>query len=341
MPPPSLPATISGSLPKPRWLASPDQLWAEWIHDAATRTEAQHDAVRVAVDVQERAGIDILTDGEQTRRHFVTTFIEGLDGVDAAGRETVTIRRRYEASVPRVMGEVARSRPIFVDDARYLRTLTDRPLKYTLPGPMTVVDTLADHHYGDRPALAMVVAGLLNQEARELVEAGIEVIQFDEPAFNVFLDEVGEWGISALERAAAGVGATTAVHICYGYGIAANIEWKQGLGPEWRQYEVTFPLLAESGIDQVSMEIAGSRVPLEVLDLLGDKVVQAGVIDVATDRVETPDEVAATLARILEHLPPERIVASTNCGLVPLDRSVAEAKLAALGAGTGLVRRRL
>jgi 5-methyltetrahydropteroyltriglutamate--homocysteine methyltransferase len=166
MPPPTLPATISGSLPMPRWLASPDQLWAEWIHDAATRTEAQHDAVRVAVDVQERAGIDILTDGEQTRRHFVTTFIEGLDGVDAAGRETVTIRRRYEASVPRVMGEVARSRPIFVDDARYLRTLTDRPLKYTLPGPMTVVDTLADHHYGDRPALAMVVAGLLNQEAR-------------------------------------------------------------------------------------------------------------------------------------------------------------------------------
>lgn len=336
---PGIPATISGSLPKPRWLASPDQLWAEWLHDAHVRAEAQRDAVRVAVDVQEQAGIDIVTDGEQTRRHFVTTFIEGLDGVDAINRETVKIRRRYDASVPRVVGEVERSRPVFSGGASFLRSLTDRPIKFTLPGPMTVVDTLADHHYGDREALAMEVAGLLNREATELAEAGIDVIQFDEPAFNVFLDEVAAWGMAALEKAAAGLAATTAVHICYGYGIAANIEWKQGLGAEWRQYEVTFPLLAASSIDQVSMEIAGSRVPLEVLDMLGDKVVQAGVIDVATERVETPDEVATTIGRLREHLIPERIVASTNCGMVPLGREVSEAKLAALGAGTELAGR--
>jgi 5-methyltetrahydropteroyltriglutamate--homocysteine methyltransferase len=334
-------STISGSLPKPRWLASPDQLWAEWIQDDETRAEAQRDAVRLAVQTQEAAGIDIISDGEQTRRHFVTTFIEGLDGVDAVNRETITIRRRYEASVPRVIGELERSQPVFLDSARHLRGATDHAIKFTLPGPMTMVDTLADHHYGDREALAMVCAGILNQEARDLVAAGIDLIQFDEPAFNVFLDEVAEWGVAALERAAAGLTATTAVHICYGYGIRANIEWKQGLGPEWRQYEATFPLLAKSSIDQVSMEVAGSKVPLEVLDMLGDKVVQAGVIDVATEVVETPEQVAGQLERILEHLPPSRVVASTNCGMVPLPRPVAEAKLAALGAGTALARSRL
>ncbi len=334
-----LPTTISGSLPKPRWLASPDQLWASWTQTDADLAEAKRDAIRVAVHLQETAGIDIVSDGEQTRRHFVTTFIEGLDGVDAERRDTVQIRRRYDASVPRVVGPVSRSRPVFVDDARYLRSLTSRPTKYTLPGPMTVVDTLSDHHYRDRHALALEMASLLNQEARQLAEAGIDVVQFDEPAFNVFFDEVSDWGIDALERAAEGVGAAVAVHICYGYGITANIEWKHGLGPQWRQYELTFPLLAESSIDQVSIEIAGSKVPLEVLDLLGDKVVQAGVIDVATDKVETPEMVADSLDRILDRLPPERVVATTNCGMVPLRRETAEAKLAALGAGARLARR--
>ena len=339
--PVTIASTISGSLPKPRWLASPDQLWAEWIHDDETRLEAQRDAVSLAVQTQEAAGIDIISDGEQTRRHFVTTFIEGLGGVDAANREMITIRRRYEASVPRVIGALERTEAVFLEAARQLRRTTDHAIKFTLPGPMTMVDTLADHHYGDREVMAMECAGILNEEALDLVEAGIDVIQFDEPAFNVFLDEVADWGISALERAAAGLGATTAVHICYGYGIQANIEWKQGLGSEWRQYEATFPLLAKSSIDQVSMEVAGSKVPLEVLDLLGEKVVQAGVIDVATEVVETPEQVAAELERILEHLPPARVVASTNCGMVPLPRPVAEAKLQALGAGTALARSRV
>lgn len=333
----SLQTTIAGSLPKPPWLASRDQLWAGWVPSGPDLVEAKEDAVRVAVLEQEKAGLQVVTDGEQTRQHFVTTFIEGLEGVDPVNRATVQIRRRYDASVPRVVGDVSRSRGVFIDDTRFLRGLTDRKVKTQLPGPMTMVDTLQDDHYRDRPTLAMVFADVLNAEAREMVEAGADIIQFDEPAFNVFLEEVGGWGIEALERAIDGVEATTAVHICYGYGVKANIDWKRGLGPEWRQYEVTFPVLAASSIDQVSLEIAGSHVPLEVLDLLGDKSVQAGVIDVATDEVETTDQVAELIESVAEHMPLERIYPSTNCGMVPLDRDLAYAKMRALVSGAALV----
>jgi 5-methyltetrahydropteroyltriglutamate--homocysteine methyltransferase len=329
-------STIAGSLPKPRWLTTPDQLWAGWLHAGDVLTEAKKDAVRLAVTEQHEAGLHIVSDGEQTRQHFVTTFIEGLDGVDAENRAVVKIRRRYEASVPRVVGPVARRGGVFVEDAKFLRSITDHPIKAQLPGPMTMADTLEDEHYGDMETLAREFAAILNQEAIELAEAGVDLIQFDEPAFNVFLSEVADWGVEALETAAADLEADTAVHICYGYGVKANIDWKSTLGPEWRQYEATFPLLAESSIDQVSLEIAGSHVPLEVLDLLGDKSVQAGVIDVATDSVESPDEVARLIAAVAEHIPPERIYPSTNCGMVPLDRRVAVAKMEALGAGTYL-----
>lgn len=329
-------STIAGSLPKPDWLSSRDQLWAGWLLEGPALEQAKRDAVRLAVDDQERAGLAIVSDGEQTRQHFVTTFIEGLEGVDALNRATVTIRRRYEASVPRVVGPVGRSRSVFVEDARYLRSITDHPIKVQLPGPMTMSDTLKDEHYGDMETLAREFARILNEEARELAEVGVDLIQFDEPAFNVFLEEVADWGVDALEQAAAGVEAETAVHICYGYGVKANIDWKHTLGPEWRQYEATFPLLANSSIGQVSLEIAGSHVPLEVLDLLGDKSVQAGVIDVATEHVESPDEVASLIESVAAHVPPERILPSTNCGMVPLGRDLAMAKMRALGEGTRL-----
>lgn len=331
-----LQSTIAGSLPKPRWLSTPDQLWAGWLHEGEALQEAKRDAVRLAVADQEEAGLRILSDGEQTRRHFVTTFIEGLDGVDATNRATVTIRQRYEASVPRVVGEVARRKGIFVEDARFLRSITDHPIKVQLPGPMTMADTLKDEHYGDRETLAREFASILNQEARELASVGVDVIQFDEPAFNVFLNDVAAWGLDALEAAAEGLGIQTAVHICYGYGVKANTDWKSTLGREWRQYEATFPLLADSSIDQVSLELAGSHVPLAVLDMLGDKTVQAGVIDVATDHVESAEEVAALIARVAEHIAPERIYPSTNCGMVPLSRSLAIDKMRALGAGAAL-----
>ena len=333
-----IPTTIAGSLPKPAWLAEPQALWAPWKLDGDALAQGKQDAVRLALFDQEHAGIDIVTDGEQTRRHFVTTFIEGLDGVDFANRQRVRIRNRYDADVPVVKGPVSRRHPIYVDDARFLRAETTRRVKYTLPGPMTMVDTLFDAHYRSREKLAGVFAEILNEEARAIAAAGVDVIQFDEPAFNVYFDEVRDWGVATLERAAQGLPCTTAVHICYGYGIQANIDWKKTLGAEWRQYEQTFPLLAQSKIAQVSLECANSHVPLELIGLLAGKDVLVGAIDVASERVETPEDVAATLRAALAFVPAGRMVACTNCGMVPLAREVARGKLRALAAGAALVR---
>ena len=338
---PFLTTTIVGSLPKPPWLAKPAKLWAPWNLEGAALDEAKRDAVRLVLRDQERAGIDIVSDGEQTRRHFVTTFIEHLDGVDLDRTKTVRIRDRYDADVPVVVSAVARKQPVYVEDALFLRSETNHPIKWTLPGPMTLVDTLYDDHYHSRERLAWEFAKILNDEARELAAAGVDVIQFDEPAFNVFFDEVRAWGIQALERAAEGLACKTAVHICYGYGIKANNDWKQTLGAEWRQYEQTFPLLQASAIDQVSLECHNSHVPIELLGLLQGKDVLVGAIDVADDRVETPEEVARTIRRALDYVAPDKLYPCTNCGLVPLAREAARGKLQALAAGAALVRAEL
>ena len=336
-----LQTTIAGSLPKPAWLAAPNELWAPWRLEGDALAEGKHDAVRLVLADQEQAGIDIVTDGEQTRRHFVTTFLEGLDGVDFAHKKSVRIRNRYDADVPVVVGPVARRHPVFVDDARFLRAATGRKVKVTLPGPMTMVDTLYDAHYKSREKLAWAFAEILNDEARAIEGAGVDVIQFDEPAFNVYFDEVRDWGVKTLDRAAQGLACVTAVHICYGYGIKANIDWKKTLGSEWRQYEETFPLLARSAIRQVSLDCANSRVPIELIGLLEGKDVLVGAIDVATDRVETPEDVAKTIRAALKYVPADRLQPCTNCGMVPLAREVARGKLRALGAGASLVRTEL
>ncbi|HET7764470.1 MAG TPA: methionine synthase [Burkholderiales bacterium] len=336
-----LQTTIAGSLPKPAWLAEPKKLWAPWLLEGALLDEGKRDAMRLVLADQESAGIDIVTDGEQTRRHFVTTFIENLEGVDFEHKRTVRIRNRYDADVPVVVGKVARRHPVYVEDIRYLRSQTKRPIKATLPGPMTMVDTLYDDYYKSREKLARDFAALLNQEARELEHAGADVIQFDEPAFNVYMDEVRDWGVAALEAAAADLKCKTAVHICYGYGIKANNDWKKTLGSEWRQYESIFPLLAESKIDQVSLECARSHVPLDLLALLKGKDVMVGAIDVASDAVETPEEVAATLRAAMKFVPAQKLYPCTNCGMVPLARDVAVGKLKALAAGAALVRREI
>jgi 5-methyltetrahydropteroyltriglutamate--homocysteine methyltransferase len=334
--------TIAGSLPKPPWLARPESLWAPWLLPAETLAEGQRDAVLSALKDQEAAGIDVVTDGEQSRQHFVHGFLEKIEGIDFGRRVTIGIRAdRYKAEVPTVTGPLARRAPIHLDEVRWARAHTDRRLKFTIPGPMTIVDTLADEHYRDRRRLALEFARIINEEARALVAAGLDVLQLDEPAFNVYMDDVAEWGIEALHRAIDGLGCTTAVHICYGYGIKANIDWKQTLGSEWRQYEQTFPLLARSRIDQVSLECASSRVPLSLLGLLAGKDVLVGCIDVATNAIETPGEVAATIRRALQYVPAERLYPCTNCGMVPLPRAVARGKLQALGAGALIVRREL
>jgi 5-methyltetrahydropteroyltriglutamate--homocysteine methyltransferase len=334
-----LTTTIVGSLPKPPWLAEPRRLWAPWRLAGDLLSEGQRDAVLAALKAQEAAGIDIVTDGEQPRQHFVHGFLEALEGIDFTRRVTIGIRAdRYKAEVPTVVGPIRRTRAVHAADVRFARAHTDRRLKFTLPGPMTIVDTLADEFYRDRPRLAFEFARVLNEEARELAALGVDVVQFDEPAFNVYLDQVEGWGIEALHRAIDGLGCRTAVHICYGYGIQANIDWKKTLGSEWRQYEVTFPLLAQSRIDQISLECASSRVPVSLLGLLRGKDVLVGAIDVASDTVETPAQVAATIRRAMEFVPPERLYPCTNCGMAPLAREVAYGKLYALAAGAAIVR---
>jgi 5-methyltetrahydropteroyltriglutamate--homocysteine methyltransferase len=336
-----LQTTIAGSLPKPAWLAAPKQLWAPWLLEGEALAEGLRDAVRLVLRDQESAGIDIVTDGEQTRRHFVTTFIESLDGVDFQHKKTMRIRNRYDADVPVVVGPVSRPRPVFAEHAKFLLAETAKPVKFTLPGPMTMVDTLYDGYYKNREKLAREFAKILNAEARELEALGVSVVQFDEPAFNVFMDEVRDWGIETLEAAAAGLKCKTAVHICYGYGIKANNDWKKTLGSEWRQYESTFPLLAASNIDQISLECANSRVPLELIGLLKGKDIMVGAIDVASEEVETPEKVAQTLRAALKFVAPEMLYPCTNCGMVPLPRAVAQGKLKALAAGAALVRKEL
>jgi 5-methyltetrahydropteroyltriglutamate--homocysteine methyltransferase len=337
-----LETTIAGSLPKPSWLAEPRVLWAPWRLEGEALAEGKRDATLIALKLQEDAGIDIVSDGEQSRQHFVHGFLESVEGIDFGRRVRMGIRNnRYVAMVPTVTGPLRRRRSVHAAEALIARTHTQRRLKFTLPGPMTIVDTIADEHYRDRVALAMAFAELLNEEARELAAIGVDVIQFDEPAFNVYLDEVVSWGIDALHRAAEGLACKTAVHICYGYGIQANIDWKMSLGDEWRQYERIFPALAASRIDQVSLECANSRVPLELLSLLGDKDVLVGVIDVACAEAETPEQVAATIEAAMRIVPAERLYPCTNCGMAPLDRTLAQQKLAALAAGAALVRGRV
>ena len=332
------PTSTAGSLPKPSWLAEPEQLWSPWKLTDSTLVQGKQDALLVSLQQQLAAGIDIVSDGEQTRQHFVTTFIEHLDGVDFANRATVKIRNRYEASVPTVVGTVSRPQSVFAEDAKFLRQHTDKPIKWALPGPMTMIDTLSDQYYGSREKLAWEFATLLNQEAKELEAAGVDIIQFDEPAFNVFFDEVNDWGIAALERAIEGLKCDTAVHICYGYGIKANTDWKQTLGSEWRQYEAIFPKLQQSAIDMVSLECHNSRVPMELIELIRGKKVMVGAIDVATHQIETPEQVAATLHKALQFVDAKNLYPCTNCGMAPLPRDVAQGKLSALAQGAKLVR---
>jgi 5-methyltetrahydropteroyltriglutamate--homocysteine methyltransferase len=333
--------TIAGSLPKPAWLAESNTLWAPWRLHGESLKDAKRDATLLAIKEQEDAGIDIVSDGEQARQHFVHGFLERVEGIDAIHKVEMGIRAdRYKAMVPQVVAPLRLAGRVHAMEARLARTHTQRKLKFTLPGPMTIADTVADRHYGDKARMAFAFAELLNEEARGLEKDGVDVIQFDEPAFNVFMHEVNDWGIAALERAAEGLTCTTAVHICYGYGIKANIDWKATLGQEWRQYESIFPALARSRIKQVSVECRNAKVPVSLLGLLQGKDVLVGAIDVASDAVESAEEVAAVVAEAAKHIPKERILLCTNCGMAPMRRDIAYAKLKALAEGAALARHR-
>ena len=337
-----LETTTAGSLPKPGWLAETNKLWPSWKLSGVELERAQRDATLLWLKEQEDAGLDIVTDGEQSRQHFVHGFLEFVEGIDFEHKVKMGIRNnRYDAMVPVVTGPLKLKGRVHQKEAQLLRRHSRKKIKITMPGPMTIVDTLADRHYGDKVKLAMAFAELLNQEARALEKDGVDVIQFDEPAFNVYMDDVKQWGIAALERAAKGLRCTTIVHICYGYGIQANLDWKKTLGGQWRQYEEIFPALAKSKIDQISLECIHSKVPVELLGLLKGKDVLVGVIDVASDKVETPQEVEKTLFQAMKYVPARRLFPCTNCGMAPMDREIARQKLRALVAGTAAAKKKL
>ncbi|MBM3389445.1 MAG: methionine synthase [Betaproteobacteria bacterium] len=328
---------IAGSLPKPSWLAETHKLWPQWRVQGDGLAQAKLDATRLWIKAQEDAGLDVIGDGEQSRQHFVHGFLEQVEGIDFEHKVEMGIRAdRYKAMVPQVVAALRLKGRVHQAEARFLRANTRRQIKFTLPGPMTIVDTVADRFYGNRIKMAMAFAELLNQEALALQADGVDIIQFDEPAFNVYTSEAADWGVRALERAAQGLSCKTAVHICYGYGIQANINWKKGLGHKWRQYEAVFPALAASSIDQVSLECINSHVPPELMALLKGKEVMVGVIDVASEQVETPEEVANTIEQALQFVPRHRLIACTNCGMAPMSRELAEAKLRALAQGAAL-----
>ncbi|TMH12300.1 MAG: methionine synthase [Betaproteobacteria bacterium] len=332
---------IAGSLPKPAWLAETEKLWPQWKASGAELDAAKRDATLLAIKTQEDAGLDVVGDGEQARQHFVHGFLERVEGLDFEHKVKMGIRKeRYDAMVPQVVAPLRLKGRVHAMEAQLARKHTKKTLKFTLPGPMTIVDTVADRFYGDKVKLAFAFAELLNQEALALQSDGVDIIQFDEPAFNVYMAEAADWGVAALERAAQGLRCKTAVHICYGYGIQANLDWKQSLGDEWRQYEQVFPALAASRIDQVSLECYHSHVPPQLMALLAGKDVMVGVIDVASDDIETPEAIADTIGRALQFVPKHRLFPCTNCGMAPMRREIAEGKLRALAEGAALARQR-
>ncbi len=344
------PTSIAGSLPKPAWLSETNKLWPQWKADGADLAQAKLDATLLWIKAQEDAGLDIIGDGEQSRQHFVHGFLEQVDGIDFANKVTMGIRNnRYDAQVPQVVAQLSLKGRVHGTEAQFLRAHTSKKIKFTLPGPMTIIDTVADRFYGDKVKMAYAFAELLNQEARALQADGVDIIQFDEPAFNVYMQDAADWGVKALEIACAGLSreaapdvraCKTAVHICYGYGIKANTDWKATLGDKWRQYEQVFPALAKSSIDQVSLECFQSHVPPDLMALLSGKDVMVGVIDVASDVVETPEQIADTIGIALQFVAKNRLFPCTNCGLAPMDREVAMQKLAALAQGTALAKQR-
>ena len=330
-----LKATTAGSLPKYEWLAETETLWPKWKVSENELWEKQKESAMLWIEEQEKSGLEIISEGEQFRIHFVHGFLERIKGIDWNKKTKMGIRNdRYTVEVPTVVDVVRREESIHSKEAQILREHTKQLTKFTLPGPMTIADTIANDFYSSKQDMAMHFAQLLNTEANELSQAGIDIIQFDEPAFNSFTNESVEWGIEALEIAIKNLDCKTAVHICYGYGIDENLRWKDSLGNQWNEYKTLFPALNNSNIDQVSVEFAGSKVPAELMRLLPNKEIMVGVITVVADHIETPEEVKLNIVEALKHVSKDQFIACSNCGMAPLPMETAKLKIKALGEGT-------
>ena len=334
---------IVGSLPRPTWLVPPGQMYVKPQLGGEMLREAYDDAVRIALADQQEAGIDIVTDGEQRRRHYIWGFAEGLDGIDFSRLVKIQTRgNRYGRLVEaaRVVAPIRRKGSILRDALRFAKAHIDKPIKVTLPGPMTTADTLADEYYKDRRTLASELAKVLNEEAFELAEAGCDIVQFDEPCFNIYLDEVEEWGIRTLEEAAKGIRAKKAVHICYGYGVDIVLRWKNS-NTDWSHYWRTLPLLRTSTIDMISVECAASGVDPAVLAEAKGKDLMVGVIDVGTEDIENAATVAQRIRTAMQYVDSDRLYPCTDCGMIPRSRTAARGKMKSLADGAWIVRSEL
>jgi len=333
-----LPTTVVGSYPQPSWLIDRDKLGSKvprlrapeiWRIEDAWLEQAQDDATLLAIRDMERAGIDIITDGEMRRESYSNRFATSLGGVDLRNPGTTVNRSGARAMVPRISGPIVRARPIEVRDVQFLRANTDRMIKITLPGPFTMAQQAQDDYYHDEEALALAYADAVNAEARDLKAAGADVIQLDEPWLQARADRAARYGVKAINRALAGIPGPTIVHLCFGYAAAVHDK------PSGYSF---LPQLADTSAAQISIEAAQPRLDLGVLKDLAPKTVVLGVIDLGTEKVESAEEVARRIRAALEHVPAGRLVAAPDCGMKYLSRAAAFGKLQALARGASLVR---
>ena len=335
-----LPTTLVGSYPQPDWLIDRDllshvmpprvRMQRLWRVPAAWLEQAQDDATRLAVMDQERVGLDIITDGEMRRESYSNRFATALEGVDLDRPGTVVSRSGHDVLVPRIIGPIRRREPVHVRDVSFLRQLTDRLIKITIPGPFTMSRLVQDNFYGSARDVGMACAAAVNDEVHDLFAAGADVVQLDEPYLQAAPNAAREYGAAVIDRALADVSSVTAVHTCFGY--AALVKGRPADGYSFLSE------LADTRVSQVSVETAQSRLNCQTLEPLSTKVILLGVIDLSTNEVESAELVATRIRRALQYVRPDRLVVAPDCGLKYLQRDVALAKMQAMVDGARLVR---
>ncbi len=343
MPNTLLPTTVIGSYPQPDWLVDHDALSSHGVprirvHDIWRVPEpwlrqAQDDATRIAISEMERAGIDIITDGEIRRESYSNRFATALDGMDSENPVIISSRNGFQTPVARIVSKIRRTQPVEVQDMRFLRQHTNRLAKITLPGPFTMSQQARNEHYRDEEEMAMDFAAAVNDEAHDLVAAGADVIQLDEPWLRNDPFAAERYAVKVINRALQGLNVTTAVHVCFGYGFLVP-------GTKPRRYDF-LTQLADSVVNQISIEAAQPELDLSVLATLSHKTIILGVLNLASPDIEPPEVVAERIRRALAYVPPQRLIAAPDCGMKYLTREIAYGKLRALVNGAALVRREL